>query len=404
MKLWKKVLIGMISGVLVGHLLSSYPSLLEIANIGGQMFMRLIRMLMGPMIFCVICAGILSVSNIKSFGHTGAKIVLLSLFNTCFAIIFGIVAASIVVPGNNFNMDLLNDFLPRSTSTFSIKVFMCNFIPDNIFASFSQGNLIQIVFFAIFTGITCQLYDKHYKSVKNGVVAISDILFYMMEKIMYLSPYGAFFLIAYAVGTQGVIVLSALGKLVFTQCITMFLQYLVFGLSIILFCKRSPMPFYRKSILYQILAFSISSSKLVLPKTMKICKESLGISEFGSKVALPIASAFNITGSGIQLGISAIFFAQVYQIDLSFMNYFYIVLLSTVGAMGCAGVPGLSIVILPMVLDSIGVPVESVGILLGIDRILDMLRTTLNITGDVATAMIVDHSEGRMDYSTYYQK
>ena len=410
MKLWQKVLIGMCLGILVGWLFSEYKTFLDILNIGGQMFMRLIRMLMGPMIFCVLCAGILNVGNVKSFKGIGLKIIGISLLNTCFAITFSILLANLLKPGKNFditkfNLDTITNIGGISNANeFNIKDFICNVIPDNVFLAFTTNNLLQIVFFSVFTGLTCQFYNKYSAKVKRSIDMVSDILFDMMGKIINLSPYGAFCLMAYATGMQGANMLIALSKLIYTKILALFLQYIIFGLSIVIFCRKSPIPFYKKSLSYQVLAFSISSSKLVLPKTISVCQNSLGISNFGAKVALPLATAFNITGSGIDIGISAIFFAQIYDVQLALINYCYIIFLSTVGAIGCSGVPGLSLVMLPIVLQSINVPAGCVILLIGVDRISDMLRTMINITGDVVTAMIVDHSEKKIDYSIYEAK
>lgn len=404
MKLWQKVLIGIALGALAGKLLYQYPSFLNTADVIGQMFMRLIKMLRAPIIFCILCSGILNISDIRTFGYVGLKIVGLSLLNTFFAVTFGIAIALLTYPGKNFNISLLQSGANKAltSNTFQIKDFISNLIPENIFLSFAEDKLMQIVFFALFFGVMCQLYRKHYYIIKNRVEIASNILFYMMEKIINLSPYGAFCLIAYMVGTQGMDIIFALGRLIYAKCIAMFLQYLVFGLLILCFCKRSPMPFYKKSLGYQVLALSLSSSKLALPKTIQICKDSLGMSDFATKVALPIATTFNMTGSGIELGISSIFFAQIYNIDLTLTNYFYIIFLSTIGAIGCSGAPGLSLVMLPLVLQAINVPPESIFILIGVDRILDMLRTTINITGDVATAIVIDDSEKKLDYAKYY--
>ena len=377
MKLWQKVLVGIAFGIIAEHFLGKYETVLEVFNICGQMFMRLIKMLMGPLIFCVLSSGILGVSDIKSFGYTGFKIIFFSLFNTLCAVVVGICIANWIEPGKNFNISLFRSSSSLIEGQFDIGSFICNFVPENVFQSFTQCNLLQMVFFAVFVGIISQLHKKHYSTIKENVGVVSEILFFMMEKIMYLSPYGAFLLTAFSIGIQGIDILFALGRLIGALLLTMNIQYMLFGLSINIFCIKPPFPFYRTSFTYQVLAFSISSSTLVLPKTIKICQDSLGVSDFGA--------------------------SQIYDIDLSFQHYCYIILLSTIGAIGAAGVPGLTLIMLPVVLKSISIPTDNIALLLSIDRLLDMLRTTLNITGDVATAIIIDHEEKKINYDVYYK-
>lgn len=404
MNLWKKVFLGIVLGIIMGRILSGNTEVLEYINMAGVMFMRLIRMLMYPLVFCAIVNGILNVTNGKSLKIIGTKIISLGLVSTIFAVLFGVGVASIFKPGKTFNNTMLLKTYSKTQKldVFDVKKFIIEIIPDNIFASFSQGNLLQIVFFAVFTGIICHISKDYLTDLRNKVVFTSNILFDMMTRIMNLSPYGSFFLITYTVGSQGFESLSSLANLLFCVALGMFLQYLLFGLVILVFCRKSPIPFYRKSFSYQMLAFSVSSSKVALPYAIKVCEESLGVSRSTANVALPISASLNMTGTAIAIGITTIFFSQVYGLSLSLVDYSSIILLSTIGAIGGAGVPGASLLILPLVLQSIHLPTEGVILLIGIDRILDMLRTLINITGDVLTTIIIDHFQNTMDYKKYY--
>jgi Na+/H+-dicarboxylate symporter len=179
-------------------------------------------------------------------------------------------------------------------------------------------------------------------------------------------------------------------------------QYFVFGLLIIVFCRISPIPFYRKSIPYQALAFSTSSSKATLPTTMQICREQLGVSDTSASFILPLGASINMDGFAINLGLTTVFFAQMLGITLSLHDYVVIIITATLGSIGGAGLPGASLIMLPMVLSSVNIPIEGVAIMAGIDRILDMLRTTINITGDATITLIIDHNEGQLDEAKYY--
>jgi Na+/H+-dicarboxylate symporter len=182
----------------------------------------------------------------------------------------------------------------------------------------------------------------------------------------------------------------------------MIMQYIIFGLMILVFCRVSPLPFYKKSIEYQMIAFSTGSSKASLATTMKVCREKLGISESSTSFVLPIGASINMDGFAINLGLTTIFFAQAMGVSLGFSDYLIIVITSTLGSMGGAGIPGASLFMLPMVLSSVNLPTGGVALIAGIDRILDLLRTTINITGDATITMIIDKSEGTLDKKKYY--
>jgi Na+/H+-dicarboxylate symporter len=231
---------------------------------------------------------------------------------------------------------------------------------------------------------------------------MTKLVFKMISIIINLSPYGAFALTAWVVGTQGLEVMNSLAKLVFAVVVAMFLQYLIFGVLIYTLARISPVPFYKKSAEYQTLAFSTSSSKATLATTMKVCQEKLGISTTSTSFILPLGASINMDGMAIYLGMCSIFFAQALGIHLHLHDYVIIVLTATLGSIGGAGIPSGSIIMLPMILSAINIPIEGVALIVGIDRILDMIRTTINITGDATITLIVDKMEGALDEKVYY--
>jgi Na+/H+-dicarboxylate symporter len=193
----------------------------------------------------------------------------------------------------------------------------------------------------------------------------------------------------------------SLSRLVFAITIAMVLQYLIFGLFIIVFCRMSPIPFYKKSFEYQSIALSTGSSKASLATTMKVCRQKLGISESSTSFILPLGASINMDGMAINLSLTTLFFAQMMGITLSISDYIVIILTSTLGSMGGAGIPGGSIVMLPMILSAVNIPIEGVAIIAGIDRVLDLLRTAINITGDATITLLIDSSEGTLDRDLY---
>ncbi|WP_341793604.1 MULTISPECIES: dicarboxylate/amino acid:cation symporter [unclassified Rickettsia] len=398
MKLWKKVTLGLILGVIFGSYLSSYVSYVKPI---GDIFLRLIKMIIAPLIFFSLVSGITSMKDSSALGRVGMKAVLAFLGTTFFATVFGLAVALILKPGHGIHMDLGATHTVSTVATFNIFDFFVRIVPDNAIGAFANDDVLQIVFFAIFTGITLNKMGTTAEPVTDLIHLMSKMVLKMISFVIQLSPYGAFALTAWIVGMYGIEVMSSLSKLVMAVVVAMIFQYLIFGLLIYLFCRVSPIPFYKKSFEYQILAFSTSSSKATLATTMQVCRERLGISEASTSFVLPLGASINMDGFAINLSLTTIFFAQMMGVTLAPHDYLVIILTSTLGSIGGAGIPGASLIMLPMVLSSVHLPIEGVAIIAGIDRILDMLRTTINITGDATITLIIDNSEGTLDKEKY---
>ncbi|MCC8372137.1 MAG: dicarboxylate/amino acid:cation symporter [Rickettsia endosymbiont of Pseudomimeciton antennatum] len=398
MKLWKKVTLGLILGIMFGIYFPEYVSYIKPV---GDIFLRLIKMIIAPLIFFSLVSGITSMNDPASLGRVGLKAVVAFLGTTFFAVVFGITVALVLKPGYgvHINFDVAQSI--SQDKSFNMLNFFVNIVPENIVGSFANSNVLQIVFFAIFFGLVLNKMDVSATPIKNLFHILSKIVLKMISMIIQLSPYGAFALTAWIVGTQGFDVMISLSKLVAAIVIAMICQYGIFGMLIYLFCRISPLPFYRKSLEYQVLAFSTSSSKATLATTMQVCRERLGISESSTSFVLPLGASINMDGFAINLALTTIFFAQMMGVDLALHDYLVIIITSTLGSIGGAGIPGASLIMLPMVLSSINLPIEGVAIIAGIDRILDMLRTTINITGDATITLIIDNSEGTLNKDTY---
>ncbi len=399
MKLWHKVTLGLILGIMFG---SYFPEYVEQVRPIGIIFLRLIKMIIAPMIFFSLVSGITSMNDPSSLGRVGIKATIAFLVTTCFAVLFGLGVALVLKPGEGVVVDFGQSTIAVSNNKFDVTNFLINIIPENAIGSFVDNSILQVVFLALFVGVSINKIGSSANHVKSFFHSMSKLIFKMISMIIVLSPYGAFSLTAWVVGNQGTDILYALSKLVFAVIVAMGMQYIIFGILILVFCRISPMPFYRKSFGYQVLAFSTSSSKATLPTTMEVCKDELGISDSSASFILPLGASINMDGFAINLGLTAIFFAQMLGVELQMSDYMMIIITATLGSIGGAGIPGASLIMLPMVLSSVNLPVEGVAILAGIDRILDMLRTTINITGDATITLIVDHSEGTFDKEKYY--
>jgi Na+/H+-dicarboxylate symporter len=399
MKLWKKVTLGLILGIIFGIFLPEYVQYIKPV---GDIFLRMIKMVIAPLIFFSLVAGITSISDPASLGRIGVKAVMAFLGTTFFAVVFGIIVALVLKPGIGTHIDFgLSHSVVQQSKGFNMLDFVVGIVPNNIVGAFYNSDVLQIVFFAIFSGYIINKMGPSGEVIKDMFHSLSKMILKMISMIIQLSPYGAFALTAWVVGTQGFDVMISLSKLVAAVVIAMIFQYCIFGVLIRVFCRISPIPFYKKSIEYQILAFSTSSSKATLGTTMQVCRERLGISESSTSFILPLGASINMDGFAINLSLTTIFFAQILGVHLGLQDYLVIIITSTLGSIGGAGIPGASLIMLPMVLSSINLPIEGVAIIAGIDRLLDMLRTTINITGDATITLIIDSSEGTLDREKY---
>ncbi len=407
MKLWQQVLIGLILGVLAGVILGEKAAGLKIF---GTIFISLIKMVIVPLIFFALLSGITSMDGQGNFTRVGLKGFSAYILTAIFAVIIGLSAGIVFQPGIGVDLHSIlstTDGQPAaiaSKPTPTVTEFLLNLIPVNPLNSMVNDNFLQIIVFSIFTGITINLIGEKAKPLKDVIYSASQMAFKMIELIIRLAPLGVFGYISWVVGTQGIDILESLAKLIVVVLTACIFQYFIFGLMILVFARLSPLPFYRKILFTQSIAFATSSSKATLSTAMSQLQERLGVSKTNSNFLMPLGVCINMDGTAIYLGICALFFAQAYGIDLTMQNYMMLVLTCTLGSIGAAGIPSGSIIFMSMVLSSVGLPIEGIGIILGVDRVLDMVRTTVNITGDSAITLIVDKSEGALDEKLYHKK
>jgi len=406
MKLWQQVLIGLILGVIAGLTLGQNAESLKIL---GTIFINLIKMVIVPLIFFALLSGITSMNGQGNFTRVGIKGFSAYILTAMFAVIIGIAAGIIFKPGEGVDLhsilDTGNNVADIAGKTPpSISEFLLGLITTNPIKSMASDQFLQIIIFSIFTGIVINMIGEKAKPVRDLIQSASLVTFKMIELIVRLAPIGVFGFISWVIGTQGTEILQALAKLIVAVLSACVFQYFVFGILILVIARISPLPFYRKILTTQSLAFATSSSKATLSTALNQLQERMGVSKTNSNFLLPLGVCINMDGTAIYLGICALFFSQAYGIDLTYQNYLMLVLTCTLGSIGAAGIPSGSIIFMGMVLTSVGLPIEGIGIILGVDRILDMVRTTINITGDSAITLIVDKTEGALDEKLYYDK
>ena len=407
MKLWQQVLIGLILGIISGIVLGEQAAGLKIF---GTIFINLIKMVIVPLIFFALLAGITSMNGQGNFTRVGLKGFSAYILTAIFAVIIGLTAGTVFHPGAGVDLHMILENTGQAAPAVAVKTpptiteFLLGLIPTNPINAMANDNFLQIIIFSIFTGIVINMLGDKAKALRDVISAASQVSFKMIEIIIKLAPLGVFGFISWIIGTQGMEILEALAKLIMAVLAACAFQYIVFGLMILIFARMSPLPFYKKILLTQSIAFATSSSKATLSTAMNQLQEKMGVSKVNSNFLMPLGVCINMDGTAIYLGICALFFAQAYGIDLTYQNYLMLILTCTLGSIGAAGIPAGAIIFMSMVLTSVGLPIEGIGIILGVDRILDMVRTTINITGDSAITLIVDKSEGALDEKTYYSK
>jgi Na+/H+-dicarboxylate symporter len=414
MKLWKQVLIGLSLGVIAGITLEK--DVARELKVFGTIFMNLIKMVIVPLIFFALLSGITSISGEGNFTRVGIKGFSAYILTAVFAVLIGITAGHFLEPGKGVNMQELikqtevdnskafTDTLAVAKTEKSAKDFLIELIPTNPIKAMAEDKYLQIIVFTIFLGVVINMVGEKAKPLKDIINSGAAVFFKTIEIIIKLAPLGVFGYMAFSIADQGPEILRSLARLIFTVLLACLIQYIIFGFMIAFFGRISPFPFYRKIFFTQSLAFSTSSSKATLPTAMTQLQDRLGVSKTNSNFLMPLGVCINMDGTAIYLGICALFFAQGFGIDLTMQNYMMLILTCTLGSIGAAGIPSGSIIFMSMVLGSIGIPVEGIVVILGVDRVLDMVRTTINITGDSAITLIVDKTEGGLNEKLYYSK
>jgi dicarboxylate/amino acid:cation (Na+ or H+) symporter, DAACS family len=398
MKLWKKMLIGLTLGTLTGILLGPKAAYLKPF---GTVFLGLLNMLVVLLVFSSMTVGVTSINDVRKLGRVGLKTLLLYLGTTALAIAFGLIAAKLINPGKGIGLDHGTLNLTIDETPELVNLFM-SLVPSNPMGSLANGNILQVIVFSIFLGLGINFAGEKGKPIARALESLSEVMFTMTGMVMSLAPYGIFAIMAWVAGTFGVAILVPLLKLVLAHYIVcIFHLFIVFGGILIFIAKLRVGPFFKGMTDAITLAASTTSSSATLPATLHCVEENLGVSKNIASFILPLGSTVNMNGTAIFQGIAAVFISQAYGIDLGWESLLVIVVTATLSAVGCAGIPGGGIVTLSIVLGSVGLPLEGIAIVAGIDRLRDIIGTVVNILGDSVVAVLVAKSEGELDEEKY---
>lgn len=386
-------------GILAGAVLKEKAVHLQFI---GILFINLIKMIVIPLVFFAILYGVTSINDASTFSRLGIRALMIYSCTTIFAVTIGILFAHIFEPGVGLNIQLQVDTANHKPELSVFDILM-NIIPTNPIQAMASSNTLQVVVFAFFSGVSLILIGDKGAEIRTFIVSATHLVFKMVELVIKLTPIGVFALMAWVIGQYGFEIMFTLGKFVMVVIGALALQYVLFGVMLLI-TGLNPIPFYAKMTNVQTLALATSSSKATLPTAINDLRSKLGVSKQSSAFILPLGASMNMDATAIYLGAAAVFFAQIIGMELTIGQHFIIILTSTIGSIGAAGFPGGGMVMMGMVLSSVGLPLEGISLILGVDRILDMLRTSINITGDCTVTVIVDKMEGTLNQEMYDAK
>ena len=357
----------------------------------GTIFLNLVKFIVVPIVLFSIMCGIISMSDIRKVGVIGLKTVVFYLCTTAFAVTIGLIGGNLFK--GMFPVVATTDLTYEASASASFMDTLVNIFPSNFFKPLVEGNMLQVIVMAILISFGILISGEKGRKAAEVIESFNDVFMNVMELILRLSPIGVFCLLCPVVAENGPMILQSLAMVILVAYICYIIHaVLVYSLSVSALGKMSPLTFFKGMAPAIIFAFSSASSMGTLPLNME-CTEKLGVKREYSSFILPLGATINMDGTAIYQGVCSIFIASCYGIDLTFAQMLTIVLTATLASIGTAGVPGAGMVMLAMVLTSVGLPIDGIALVAGVDRIFDMGRTTLNITGDAACAIVVSRLE-----------
>lgn len=394
MNLLTQILVAFVLAIIVGIIFG--PSV-EIVQPLGDLFLRLIKFIIVPLVLASLVVGVAGTGDIKRIGRMGGITFVYYMLTTALAVTIGLILGNLFSPGKGLDIAATTEKAEAAESP-SIVDTLLNIVPTNPIQALVEGNMLQIIFFAIFLGLAITMLGDRAKTLYNFFDELAEVMYKITAIVMKFAPIGVFGLIAPVVGKYGLSVLLPLLKVILVVYVGCIIHaVLTYGISVKVFANMSPIKFFKGIAPASLVSFSTSSSAGTLPITIKSAEENLGVSRKVSSFVLPLGATINMDGTALYQGVCALFVAQFFGIDLSFTQQLTIVLTATLASIGTAGVPGAGLIMLTMVITSVGLPLEGIALIAGIDRILDMIRTSVNVTGDASAAVVVNAIEEKRD-------
>ena len=411
MSLTMKVLIGMGLGVVIGLLfnltgLNTPESFVNVYLVDGlffivgKMFVNALKMLVVPLVFFSLICGVCGIGNLNTLGRVGIKSFALYMMTTAIAIAAAIgIAAS---AGIGTGIDRASDAIFSASEAPALSEVIINIIPSNPIDAMADGAMLPVIFFSILVGISMLMVGRKARSFIEGAEIANEIMMKMVTIVMAVAPYAVFALIARAVADLGLDLLGQLAGYVAVLAGALMLHLFVTLMAVLkVFSGLSPTMFMRKMRNAQVFAFSTSSSNATIPVTLRTVTARMGADNSVASFTVPFGATINMDGTAIMQGVATVFIANVYGVEIGTTGYLTVILMSVLASIGTAGVPGVGLIMLSMVFAQVGLPVEGIGLILGVDRLMDMIRTAVNVSGDAAVTAIVAKSEGKLDLEVY---
>lgn len=368
----------------------------------GQGFIRLMQMLVVPLVFCSLVCGSMAIGDTKTLGKVGVKTILFYLLTTAVAVSCALSVSMLIKPGVGLNMAEIQRSETTATAQISLVDTLLNIIPKNPIGSMASGDMLPIIVFALFVGVMLAKLGSRTSTVANFFSQFNDVMMEMTMTIMRLAPIGVFCLICRTFSNLGFSAFRPMLKYMGNVTLVLFIQcFIVYQVLLFLFTRLNPVKFVKKFFPVMMFAFSTATSNATIPMSIDTLTKKIGVSKKISSFTIPLGATINMDGTSIMQGVAVIFIAQAYGMDLTIANLATVVLTATIASIGTAGVPSVGLVTLAMVLNSVGLPTEGIALIMGIDRILDMIRTAVNITGDAVCTTIVSYQEKALDLQVF---
>ncbi len=405
MSLTGRVIFGMVAGILTGFAIRTLFAdngfvdayiVNGLFEVGGQIFVASLKMLVVPLVFVSLVCGTSSLKDLSTLGRMGGKTLAFYITTTAVAITLALTMGNVFQPGAGADLTAVGSF--KSAEAPSLGQVIIDMFPTNPISAMAEGKTLQVIVFAVLFGIAISAAGKPGERIASFFADLNEVIMKLVAILMNLAPFGVFFLMAKLFTGLGLGAIINLAEYFLVLAGTLILHGLVtYSVMLKGFTGLSPITFLKKMEDAIMFAFSTASSNATIPVTMETAKNRMGVDNRISSFTVPLGATVNMDGTAIMQGVATAFIAQAFNIDLTMTDYLMVIMTATLASIGTAGVPGVGLVMLAMVLNQVGLPLEGIALIMGVDRLLDMIRTAVNITGDSAVTIIVAKSEGAFD-------
>ena len=405
-----KILLSMFLGISFGSLINIFFSdnfftifLLEILSALGEIFISSLKLMVVPLVFFSLIVGVAQIENSSKLGSISIKAVCLYLATTSIAIALALSFASLFDIGSGIGLSTDLEFSAPSAP--SLKEVFVSIFPSNPIRSMAEGEMLQIIVFSLLIGFGVKGLSNKNEKIISFFQSGNNLMLKIIEIIIWFAPYGIFCLLSDIFSKIGFSIITDLASyFVLLVFVLLFHGLIIYSFFLYFFTRLSPLVFFTnlKEVIF--FAFSTSSSSATMPLTLKTAKDKLGVDQSVASFTIPLGATINMDGTAIMQGVATVFIAQAYGIDLAMSDFLLVILTATLASIGTAGVPGVGLIMLAMVLQQVGLPVEGIALIIGVDRLLDMLRTSVNVCGDSMIACIISSSENSLKQEIYYDR